>query len=89
MEFTIDERGCRTLGEDMRSDLKRLAQLIGEIESQNGMLKGALGEDYEAIARTVRVMSAELSDAWQELGTIISDMGEYMNRVQQTRIALG
>ena len=61
---------------------------MAEIDSHNGTLKAALGDDYDAIARTVRVMTSELNSAYQELNTIIKDMGEYMAQVHQARVSL-
>ena len=88
MQFTVNEQGCRQLGIDMLNHMRSIAQLVAEIDGQNGTLRAALGEDYEAIARTVRVMTAELGSAQQELNTIISDMNEYMSRIQQARVSL-
>lgn len=88
MEFTVNEQGVRSLSMDMATHLREIARLVGEIESQNSMLHAALGEDTEAVARTVRTMSAELNSAYAELNTIISDMAEYMSRVQQARVSL-
>lgn len=88
MEFTVNEQGCRQLSADMLTQMRSIAILVSEIDGQNGTLQSALGEDSEAIARTVRVMTAELSAAQQELNIIINDMGEYMSRVQQARVAL-
>ena len=88
MEFTVNEQGCRALSKDMLGHLRQILLLIAEIDSRNGTLRGALGEDYEAIAGTVRVMSAELDAAHRELQTIITLMEEYMDRVHQVRIAL-
>ena len=88
MEFVVNEQGCRALSRDMLTHLRSIAQLISEIDSQNSTLQRALGEDYEAIAKTVRVMSAELGSAQQELNSIIDNMHEYMSRVQQARVSL-
>lgn len=88
MEFIVNESGCRQLSEDMLIHLKSIAGLVAEIDSQNGTLKAALGDDYDAIARTVRVMTSELNSAYQELNTIIKDMGEYMAQVHQARVSL-
>lgn len=88
MDFVVNESGCRQLSTDMLLSLKEIAGLVSEIDSQNGTLKAALGDDYDAIARTVRIMSAELNNAYQELNTIINDMGEYMARVHQARVSL-
>lgn len=88
MEFVVNESGCRQLSADMLSNLKEIAGLVAEIDSQNGTLKAALGDDYDAIARTVQIMTSELNNAYQELNTIINDMGEYMARVQQARVSL-
>lgn len=88
MEFVVNESGCRQLSEDMLSNLKEIAGLVAEIDNQNGNLKAALGDDYDAIARTVHIMSGELNNAYQELNTIINDMGEYMAQVHQARVSL-
>lgn len=88
MEFVVNESGCRQLSADMLSNLKEIAGLVAEIDNQNGNLKAALGDDYDAIARTVRIMSGELNSAYQELNTIINDMGEYMAQVHQARVSL-
>ena len=88
MEFTVNEQGCRQLSADMLTQMRSIAMLVSEIDGQTGTLQSALGEDSEAIDRTVRVMTAELSAAQQELNIIINDMGEYMSRVQQARVAL-
>ena len=88
MEFVVDESRCRQLSTDMLSNLKEIAKLVSEIENQNGTLKAALGDDYDAIARTVRIMSEELNNAYQELNTIISDMDKYMTQVHQARVSL-
>lgn len=88
MEFVVNESGCRQLSADMLSNLKEIAGLVAEIDNQNGNLKAALGDDYDAIARTVRIMSSELNNAYQELNTIINDMGEYMAQVHQARVSL-
>lgn len=88
MEFVVNESGCRALSTDMLSNLKEIAGLVSEIDSQNGTLKAALGDDYDAIARTVRIMAGELNSAYQELNTIINDMSEYMARVHEARVSL-
>lgn len=88
MEFIVNETGCRNMSSDMLTNLRTIAQLISAIDSQNGTLRAALGDDYDVIARTVNVMSAELGSAQQELNTIIDDMNEYMARVHQARISL-
>lgn len=88
MDFIVNESGCRQLSTDMLSNMREIATLIAEIEAQNGTLRAALGDDYEAIARSVRVMASELSNAQSELNVIINDMNEYMARVHQARVSL-
>lgn len=88
MEFVVNESGCRKLSIDMLSNLKEIAGLVAEIDNQNGNLKAALGDDYDAVARTVRIISGELNNACQELNTIINDMDEYMAQVHQARVSL-
>ena len=72
----------------MLSNLREIAGLVAEIDNQNGNLKAALGDDYDAVARTVRIISGELNNACQELNTIINDMDEYMTQVHQARVSL-
>lgn len=88
MEFVVNESGCRQLSMDMLSNMREIATLISEIDSQNGTLKVALGDDYDAIARSVRYMTSELQNAHSELSVIINDMNEYMARVHQARVSL-
>jgi len=88
MEFVVNESGCRQLSIDMLSNLREIAGLVAEIDNQNGNLKAALGDDYDAVARTVRIISGELNNACQELNTIINDMDEYMAQVHQARVSL-
>lgn len=88
MEFVVNESGCRQLSIDMLSTLREIAGLVAEIDNQNGNLKAALGDDYDAVARTVRIISGELNNACQELNTIINDMDEYMTQVHQARVSL-
>lgn len=51
MEFIVNESGCRQLSADMLTNMREIAMLVSEIDSQNGTLKAALGDDYDAIAR--------------------------------------
>lgn len=88
MEFVVNESGCRQLSVDMLSNMREIATLISEIDSQNGTLKAALGDDYDAIARSICYMASELSNAHSELNVIINDMNEYMARVHQARVSL-
>lgn len=88
MEFIVNESGCRQLSTDMLSNMREIATMIAEIDSQNGTLKAALGDDYDTIARSVRIMTSELQNAHSELNVIISDMSEYMSRVHQARVSL-
>ena len=88
MEFIVNESGCRQLSTDMLTNMREIASLVSEIDAQNGTLKAALGDDYDAIARSVRIMASELQNAHSELNVIINDMNEYMSRVQQARVSL-
>ena len=88
MDFVVNESGCRQLSVDMLNYLKEIAGLVSEIDSQNGNLQAALGDDYEAIASSVRIITGELNSAYRELNTIIADMNEYMSRVHQARVSL-
>lgn len=88
MDFIVNESGCKKLCTDMLTNLKEISGLINEFQDHDGTLKAALGDDYEAIAKTVRVMNSELSSAYQELTTIINDMNEYVERVQNVRKGL-
>ena len=88
MDFIVNESGCKKLRTDMLTNLIEISGLINEFQDHDGTLKAALGDDYDAIAKTVRVMNSELSSAYQELTTIINDMNEYVERVQNVRKGL-
>ena len=88
MEFVVNEKMCHNLSNEMLQQMRQIAQLVAEIDSQNGTLRSALGEDYNAIASSVRVMTSELNNAMGELNTIIRDMKEYMSQVHQARVSL-
>lgn len=88
MEFVIDEAGCRQLSATMVSDLEELLNIILEIENQSVTLRAALGDDYESIARRIRVMKDELRDASREIHTVIQDMNEYLAQVKQARFVM-
>lgn len=88
MEFIVNESGCRQLSTDMLTNMREIASLVSKIDAQNGTLKAALGDDYDAIARSVRIMASELQNAHSELNVIINDMNEYMSRVHQARVSL-
>lgn len=88
MEFIVNESGCRQLSADMLTNMREIAMLVSEIDSQNGTLRAALGDDYDAIAHSVRIMTSELQNAHSELNVIINDMNEYMSRVHQARVSL-
>ena len=88
MEFIVNESGCRQLSGDMLTNMREIAMLVSEIDSQNGTLRAALGDDYDAIARSVRIMTSELQNAHSELNVIINDMNEYKSRVHQARVSL-
>lgn len=88
MKFVVNESGCRQLSEDMLSNMREIDVLISEIDSQKGTLKAALGDDYDAIAESVRYMTSQLASAQSELNVIINDMNEYMSRVHQARVSL-
>lgn len=88
MDFIVNESGCKKLCTDMLKNLKEISGLINEFQDHDGTLKEALGDDYDAIAKTVRVMNSELSSAYQELTAIINDMNEYVERVQNVRKGL-
>ena len=88
MEFIVNEQGCLSLSQDMLTTVKNIAALISAFEDKDGMLRAALGADYDAIAKSVKIMSSELDAAYGELNTIIADMQEYMSRVHQVRVSL-
>ena len=88
MQFDVNEQGVRALSQEMLGQLRQIALLINEIDSQNNTLRSALGDDYQAINSSVQIMKGELGSALTELNTIISMMQEYMARVVQARNAL-
>lgn len=88
MEYIINESGCNSLCQTMENQTAQIEALISEIEAKEPLLKAALGEDYETIAKTIRVMKEQVDSAKGELGVIISSTKDYLQRVQQVRIAL-
>lgn len=88
MEFIVNEQGCKNLINEMYSGMRDLSNLISELESMDGTLKAALGEDYDSIGRSVSVMKSEFADALREFRQVVTDMNEYMSRVHQVRVAM-
>ena len=88
MEFVVNESGCQNLAENMRSQLAAIQGCVSQIDSHEGMMRSALGPDYEAIARSTRAMTAELQDAQRNMNIIISNMMEYIARVKEIRVTL-
>lgn len=88
MQFDVNEQGVRNLSQEMLGQMRQIAVLISEIDSMNGTLRAALGEDYNAINASVQIMKGELGSALNELNIIISMMQEYMARVGQARVSL-
>lgn len=88
MEFIVNESGCKQLSNEMVATMYQIMALINEIDSHSGMLRGALGDDYDSIAKSVNYMATELQNAYSELNVIINDMNEYMSRVQMARVSL-
>lgn len=87
-EFVVNEAGCRNLADNMRTQLAAIQARVSEIESHEGMLRSALGPDYEAIARSTRAMTAELEEAQRSMNTVIANMTEYIARVGEIRVTL-
>ena len=88
MEFIMNEQGCHQLSTDLLQTMRQIAGLVSDIQSKNSTLRSALGDDYDAIAKSVNIMTSELNNAQSELNVIIADMNEYIERVKQARIAL-
>lgn len=81
MDFNVNKEGCRKVNEDMLKNLRDLMSIMGEYDAYEPTLRAALGDHYQAVDRTVRVIKEELNSAYQELMTITNDMGEYIERV--------
>lgn len=88
MEFLVNEQGCRNLIGEMYNEMNKLGTLISELESMDGTLRMALGDDYQAIGRSISLMKSEFTDAYREFRTIAQDMDEYMSRVHQVRVVM-
>lgn len=88
MEFIMNEQGCQSFCEDAQDIMKRIAVLVSDIESQNNTLKAALGDDYEGIAKNVKMITSELGNAQLELNAILQNMTDYISKVGQTRYIL-
>lgn len=85
MEFKVNEQACKNLITEMYNNLKGIQSLVNELESKDAVLRAALGEDYGAIAKSIRAMSGELMNAYQEFNTIIDNTTEYVARVQKIK----
>ena len=88
MEYLINETGCRQLSLDILGDMRQIAGILSDFSSNDSILRRALGEDYDAFNRSVRVIASQLNSASGELSIINSNMQEYMQRVHQTRVVI-
>lgn len=88
MEFTVNENGCRQLETQILQLMRQIAVCVSDIQNSTNMLRGALGEDYDAIGRSVALMASELQQAEQNASVIANSMNEYIQRVGQARVAL-
>ena len=88
MEFIVNESGCQNLAENMRNQLAAIQACVSQIDSHEGLMRSALGPDYESIARSTRAMTAELQEAQRNMNIIQSNMMEYIARVKTIRVTL-
>ena len=88
MEFSVNEQGCQNLSEEMFNGLNEIGNIISELESMEGTLRSALGDDYESIGQSTNRMKSELGDALREFKIILKDMKEYMSRVHLIRVVM-
>lgn len=88
MEFVVNEQGCANLAENMRQQLAAIQACVSQIDSHEGLLRSALGPDYDAIARSTKAICDELQDAQRNMNTIISCMEDYIARVKEIRVVL-
>ena len=63
--------------------IKSIAGIILDIESNDGNLRAALGDDYDGVAKAVAMMKVELENAHSELMVILSCMNDYLERINQ------
>lgn len=82
-EFIVNESGCSQLCDSIDVNIKSIAGIILDIESNDGNLRAALGDDYDGVAKAVAMMKAELKNAHSELIVILSCMDNYLERIHQ------
>ena len=63
MEFIVNEQGCQVLSQEMYNGLDQISNLISELESMDGTLRNALGDDYESIGKNINEMKSEFENA--------------------------
>ena len=88
MEFIVNEQGCQVLSQEMYNGLDQISNLISELESMDGTLRNALGDDYESIGKNINEMKSEFENALREFRVIVEEMNEYMNKVHQIRVVM-
>ena len=87
-EFVVNESGSRQLCENINNNLNAITSIISEIDSNDGNLRAALGEDYDSVAKAISMMKAELGNAYSELMVILNCMNDYLERVKQAHESL-
>lgn len=88
MEFIVNEQGCQVLSQEMYNGLDQISNLISELESMDGTLRNALGDDYESIGKNINEMKSEFENALREFRVIVEEMNEYMNKVHQIKVVM-
>ena len=88
MEFIVNEQGCQVLSQEMYNGLDQISNLISELESMDGTLRNALGDDYESIGKNINEMKSKFENALREFRVIVEEMNEYMNKVHQIKVVM-
>jgi hypothetical protein len=82
MNFIVDESGCKKLCAEMLKDVQKIFSVVNEIQNHDRILQEALGDRYELIAKEVRMISSEITNAGSKLMVLVDDMQEYTKRVK-------
>lgn len=89
VEFTVSEKRCHQLRQDMLNEMIAIKKIVDEFEESKDRLKQALGEnDYRGVMNKVAAIKTELELAEGHLKEVADCMGEYIERVKQIRVVL-
>lgn len=87
-DFTVDEKGCDTLMQNLENNIRQIALIDNDLADSLPTLRRALGDDYEGLKNSIKIITDQLGEAIQQLSIVRSCTSEYMARVKQIRVTL-